>query len=51
MNMLTYSIALILIIAWAIGIFGYSGGSMILVLIAIAIITIIIKFFKRMMSR
>jgi hypothetical protein len=48
---LIYPIALILIIAWGIGTFGYTGGSMLLVLLAIAIIAIILGVIQRLTSR
>jgi hypothetical protein len=48
---LIYPIALILIIAWAIGIFGYSAGSMLFVLLAIAVIAIVLGVIKRLTSR
>jgi hypothetical protein len=48
---LIYPIALILIIAWGIGVFGYSGGSMLLVLLAIAIIAIILGVIQKLTSR
>jgi len=47
---LIYPIALILIIAWGIGIFGYTGGSMILVLLAIGAIAIILRVIQRITS-
>jgi hypothetical protein len=43
MGYLLYVIAVILIIGWAIGFFVYSAGSIIHVLLVIAIIAIIIR--------
>jgi uncharacterized membrane protein YtjA (UPF0391 family) len=43
MGNLLYIIAVILIIAWAIGFIGYSTGGIIHVLLVIAVIAIIIK--------
>lgn len=42
MNSLLYVIAVILVIAWAIGFFGYhAGGSLIHILLVLAIIAIV----------
>ena len=46
MGNLAYIVAIILIIAWAIGIFGYSGGSMLLVLLIIAVVAILVRIFQ-----
>jgi uncharacterized membrane protein YtjA (UPF0391 family) len=46
MGNLLYIIAVILIIAWAIGFLGYSAGGIIHVLLVIAVIAIIIKLFQ-----
>jgi uncharacterized membrane protein YtjA (UPF0391 family) len=46
MGNLLYIIAVILIIAWAIGFIGYSAGGLIHVLLVIAVIAIIIKLFQ-----
>jgi hypothetical protein len=43
MGNLLYIIAVILIIAWAIGFIGYSAGGLIHVLLVIAVIAIIFK--------
>jgi len=42
---LLYIIVLILVIVWAIGFLGYSTGGIIHVLLIIAVIAIIIRFF------
>jgi len=47
MNSLLYIIAIILIIGWAIGAFVYSVGSLIHILLVIAIITLILGFLRR----
>lgn len=46
MKNLLYIIAVILIIAWAIGFLGYSAGGLIHILLVIAIIVIIIKLLQ-----
>jgi hypothetical protein len=43
MGNLLYIIAIILIIAWAIGYFGYAAGGLIHTLLVIAIIAIILR--------
>lgn len=43
MGSLLYIIAVILIIAWAIGFFAYSAGYLIHILLVIAVIAIIIR--------
>jgi hypothetical protein len=43
MGNLLYVIAIILIIAWAIGFIGYSAGSLIHVLLVIAIVAVILR--------
>ncbi|KAF0235747.1 MAG: hypothetical protein FD181_3298 [Prolixibacteraceae bacterium] len=43
MGNLLYIIAVILVIAWAIGFVGYSAGGIIHVLLVIAIIAVILK--------
>jgi hypothetical protein len=43
MGNLLYIIAVILIIAWAIGYFGYAAGNLIHILLVIAIIAIILR--------
>jgi Family of unknown function (DUF5670) len=47
MGNLLYLIAVILIIAWAIGFLGYHAGGIIHVLLVIAIIAILLKVIKR----
>lgn len=46
MGNLLYYIAVILIIAWAIGFIGYSAGYLIHVLLVIAIIAIILRLIQ-----
>jgi len=46
MGNLLYFIAVILIIAWAIGFFAYSAGGIIHILLVIAIIAIIFRLIK-----
>ncbi len=46
MGSLLYIIAVILIIAWAIGFIGYSAGGLIHVLLVIAIIAIIVRIIQ-----
>jgi hypothetical protein len=43
MGNLLYVVALILIIAWAIGFIGYSAGGIIHVLLVIAVIAILVR--------
>jgi len=43
MGNLLYVIAVILLIAWAIGFFGYSAGGIIHILLVIAIIAVILR--------
>ena len=43
MGSLLYVIAVILLIAWAIGFFAYSAGGMIHILLVIAIIAILLR--------
>lgn len=43
MGNLLYIVAVVLIIAWAIGFIGYSAGGLIHVLLVIAVIAIIIR--------
>jgi Family of unknown function (DUF5670) len=47
MGNLLYLIAVILIIAWAIGFFGYQAGGIIHILLVIAIIAILLKVIRR----
>ncbi|MFO7789051.1 MAG: lmo0937 family membrane protein [Bacteroidales bacterium] len=46
MGNLLYIIAVILIIAWAIGFIGYSTGGIIHVLLVIAVIAIVLRLIK-----
>jgi hypothetical protein len=46
MNSLLYLIAVILIIAWAIGFFAYSAGSIIHILLVIALIAILLRIIR-----
>jgi hypothetical protein len=46
MGNLLYVVAVILIIAWAIGFIGYSAGGMIHVLLVIAVIAIILRLIQ-----
>ncbi len=46
MSNLLYIIAVILIIAWAIGFIGYSAGGLIHILLVIAIIAIILRLIQ-----
>ena len=46
MSNLLYAIAVILIIAWALGFFVYSVGSMIHILLVIAVIAIIFRLIR-----
>jgi Family of unknown function (DUF5670) len=43
MGNLLYIVAVVLIIAWAIGYFGYAAGGLIHILLVIAIIAIIVR--------
>ena len=47
MGNLLYLIAVILVIAWAIGYFGYGAGGIIHTLLVIAIIVVLLKFIRR----
>ncbi len=47
MGNLLYVIAVILIIAWAIGFLGYHAGGLIHLLLVIALIAIILKVIRR----
>ncbi|MBE9585948.1 lmo0937 family membrane protein [Mucilaginibacter sp. JRF] len=47
MKSLLYIIAVILIIGWAIGTFAYAAGSLIHVLLIIAVISIVLGIFRR----
>ena len=47
MGNLLYIIAVILIIGWAIGFFGYAAGGIIHLLLVIAIVLVLLKFIRR----
>ncbi|HZZ76251.1 MAG TPA: lmo0937 family membrane protein [Puia sp.] len=47
MGNLLYVIAVILVIIWAIGFFGYHSGGIIHVLLVIAIIVLLLKVIRR----
>jgi len=47
MGNLLYVIAVILVIIWAIGFFGYAAGGIIHVLLVIAIVLFLLKFIRR----
>ena len=47
MGNLLYLIAVILVIAWAIGYFGYQSGGIIHVLLVIAVIAVLLKVIRR----
>jgi hypothetical protein len=47
MNSLLYIVAVILVIGWALGVFVYSVGGLIHVLLVIAIIAIILGLIRR----
>jgi hypothetical protein len=47
MGNLLYVIAVILVIIWAIGFFGYAAGGIIHLLLVIAIVMILLKFIRR----
>jgi hypothetical protein len=47
MGNLLYLIAVILVIAWAIGYFAYDAGGIIHALLVIAIIVVLLKFIRR----
>jgi len=46
MNNLLYIIAVILIIGWAVGFFAYNSGSIIHVLLVIAIIAVLVRVIR-----
>jgi hypothetical protein len=46
MNNLLYIIAVILVLAWAIGFFAYSAGSLIHFLLVIAVIAILLRLIR-----
>jgi hypothetical protein len=47
MGNLLYLIAVVLVIIWAIGFFGYAAGGIIHVLLVIAIVLVLLKFIRR----
>jgi hypothetical protein len=47
MGNLLYIIAVILIIGWAIGFFGYAAGGIIHILLVIAIVLILLRVIRR----
>jgi hypothetical protein len=47
MGNLLYIIALVLVIIWAIGFFGYAAGGIIHTLLVIAIVLVLLKFIRR----
>ncbi|WP_117616544.1 lmo0937 family membrane protein [Flavobacterium suncheonense] len=46
MGNLLYTIAVILLIIWAVGFFGYSAGNLIHILLVIAIIAILLRLIQ-----
>ena len=46
MGNLLYLIAVILLIAWAIGFFAYSAGGLIHILLVIAVVSILLRLIK-----
>ena len=47
MGNLLYLVAVILVIAWAVGFFAYSAGGIVHVLLVIAIIAVLLKVIRR----
>ena len=47
MGNLLYVIAVILVIAWAVGFLGYQAGGLIHILLVIAIIAVLLKVIRR----
>jgi hypothetical protein len=47
MGNLLYVIAVILVIGWAIGFFGYAAGGLIHILLVIAVVLVLLKFIRR----
>jgi hypothetical protein len=47
MGNLLYVIAVVLVIIWAIGFFGYAAGGIIHLLLVIAIVVFLLKFIRR----
>lgn len=46
MNNILYTIAIVLIIMWAIGFFAYSAGAMIHILLVIAVVAILLRLIQ-----
>jgi hypothetical protein len=46
MGNLLYTVAVILVIVWAVGFFAYSAGSIIHVLLVIAVISVLLKVIR-----
>lgn len=46
MNSLLYILAVILVIAWAIGFFAYSAGNLIHILLVIAVVAILLRIIR-----
>ena len=47
MGNLLYLIAVVLVIIWAIGFFGYAAGGLIHILLVIAVVVDLLKFIRR----
>ncbi len=47
MGNLLYLVAVILVIAWAVGFLGYHAGGLIHILLVIAVIAVILKLIRR----
>jgi hypothetical protein len=47
MGNLLYVVAVVLVIIWAIGFFGYAAGGIIHLLLVIAIVVFLLKFIRR----
>lgn len=47
MGNLLYTIAIILVLLWAIGFFAYSAGGLIHILLGIAVVAVILQLIKR----
>lgn len=47
MRNVLYVLAVILVIAWAIGFFGYSAGGLIHILLVIAIVAVILSIIRK----
>lgn len=46
MNNLLYTVAVVLIILWAVGFFAYSAGNIIHILLVIAVIAVILRIIQ-----